>query len=290
MKIVIIGVYFGILPEYFPLWAKSCEMNPEIDFYVFTDSVVNTKVKNLFIHNMNLCEFKELVKQKLNMDICLDTPYKCCDYKPAYGVIFEDYIKKYDYWGHCDFDMIFGDLMYFFKKYKLDHYDKFLPLGHLSLYKNNKEVNSRYMMPGSYVDYKTVFSSNESMAFDEVDGMCSIYKKNGFPFFDSKIFADIDQQHKRFRLSTYYSDKESCKNYVKQIFYWENGKVFRTFYDGKEEKQDEFIYIHFQKRKSMSMSLVDNIDSLNAFYVSNVGFVPKHEDSMSNIIEMYNKK
>ena len=32
-----------------------------------------------------------------------------CDYKVAYGEMFQDYIKEYDFWGHCDMDMIFGE-------------------------------------------------------------------------------------------------------------------------------------------------------------------------------------
>ena len=51
-----------------------------------------------------------------------------------FGVILEEYFSGYDYWGHSDLDVIYGDLTYFFKKFNLERYDKFLPLGHLCLY------------------------------------------------------------------------------------------------------------------------------------------------------------
>ena len=44
------------------------------------------------------------------MQVTLDRPYKLCDFKPAYGFIFGEYLKEYDYWGHCDIDIVWGDL------------------------------------------------------------------------------------------------------------------------------------------------------------------------------------
>ena len=56
---------------------------------------------------------QKLSSRKLGFEVYLERPYKCCDLKPAYGVIFEEYLTAYSYWGHCDFDLIFGDLQYF---------------------------------------------------------------------------------------------------------------------------------------------------------------------------------
>jgi hypothetical protein len=33
-------------------------------------------------------------------------PYKICDWKPFYGHIFREYLVAYDFWGHCDMDII----------------------------------------------------------------------------------------------------------------------------------------------------------------------------------------
>ena len=61
--------------------------------------------------------------------------------------------------------------------------------------------------------------------------------------FEKRIFADISMIYKRFRLAL------DDKNYDKQIFYWENGKVYRSYYLDKDLHKEEFIYIHFKKRK-----------------------------------------
>ena len=37
-------------------------------------------------------------------------PRKLCDYKPAYGLIFSEYLRHSDYWGHIDFDIVWGNI------------------------------------------------------------------------------------------------------------------------------------------------------------------------------------
>lgn len=73
---------------------------------------------------MSFEKLKELVQSHFDFQISLEAPYKLCDFKPAYGDIFKDYAEKYDFWGHCDFDMIFGNLRKFFNEDKLEKYDK----------------------------------------------------------------------------------------------------------------------------------------------------------------------
>ncbi len=36
-RIALIVCWMGALPEYFPLWLKSCECNPNIDFLIYSD-------------------------------------------------------------------------------------------------------------------------------------------------------------------------------------------------------------------------------------------------------------
>ena len=80
-----------------------------------------------------------------DFEITLSKPQKLCDYKCAYGVIFEDYIQDYDWWGHCDLDQIFGNLNMFVTEDMLRKYDKLFSLGHLSLYKNSYKNNRIFM-------------------------------------------------------------------------------------------------------------------------------------------------
>lgn len=88
-----------------------------------------------------------------------------------FGLIFEDILQDYEYWGHCDFDMVFGNLQKYFDEPELINYQKFLPLGHLALYRNTDENNRRFMLNGSKFSYRDVLKTNTPMAFDEMAGI-----------------------------------------------------------------------------------------------------------------------
>lgn len=287
-KICIIGVYFGKLKNYFSLWLKSCEYNSSIDFYVFTDiSYEGCKPDNVHFVNMNLSQLKAIAAEKTKLAISLERPYKCCDFKPLYGVIFQDYINSYEFWGHCDFDMIFGDMSFFLNKYQYSNYDKFLNLGHLSLYRNTAEVNQYYKLPGSKCgDYNTVLLNDKSYAFDENFGIVQIYLYNKLPFFYKRIFADISHIYRRFKLSEYCSLEEKDKNYKRQIFYWEKGKVYRASYIKHKMIVEEYAYIHFKCRPDFNVNF--NVDECESFYITPTGFVPKFGEVTIEDIDRYN--
>ena len=263
--VCIIGVYFGTFPQYFDLWIKSAEYNNSIDFILFTDQEYQNSPSNVHFIKMSIEDMRQLAEKKLGFHIELQRPYKCCDLRPAYGFIFEDYISNYDFWGHCDFDLIWGDIRFFLNKYNLDCYDKFLTFGHLSLYKNTFENNARFMLDGSLVgDYKTIFQDEHNYAFDELEGVYQIYKKHSFKMFEERIFADISKIYKRFRLAL------QDVNHDEQLFYWKDGHVFRAYYSDGTIYNDEFIYIHFKERKEMVVHDLSN--DQKEFYITNTGF------------------
>ncbi len=286
LKICIVGVYWGRLPSYFQLWKKSAEYNSSIDFLIVTDQKLESLPINVHVLNMSFAQFRTLVDTAIGFSVALDSPYKCCDYKPAYGLIFKHFLNGYDYWGQCDFDMIFGDIRHFLESNKYYLYDKFLPLGHLSLYRNNEQNNHRFMESGGYIDYRTVFANNSNFAFDEYDGMYAIYKTGKYPFFDKRIFADIDQKFKRFRLSDHRDEQKEIKNYPCQTFYYENGKVYRAYVNKGAIIKEEYIYIHFQKRKNMFMEFDSN--DVNAYYLTDVGFISKTEEVSIKMMKKIN--
>lgn len=287
-KICIIGVYFGPLPRYFELWERSAAANPTVDFLVFTDRKPAPFSENVRTVPMTLSEMRALAEKKLRFPgPALTKPYKCCDFKPVYGIIFEDYLQQYDYWGHCDFDMIFGSLETFFEKYDLRAYDKFLTLGHLTLYRNSPEVLGRYRCDGAETDYKTVFSSDRGFYFDELKGMTRIYSVNGFSQFTKRIFCDISCKYRRFReINTYPLDRKA-ENHRKQIYYWQNGHVYKKWFSRAGEHRDEYIYIHFKNRPDFEIGA--GCREAKGFYVTNRGFFPLNGEPREDSANKYNR-
>lgn len=273
-KVAVVAAYFGHFPAYFPLWVKSCAYNPTVDFYVFTDQLLSDigMPKNVKLIGCSLSEMKERASKVLGFDAVLSRPYKCCDYKPLYGLMFSDYLSSYDYWGHCDMDLIFGDLQHFFDLYNLYGYDKFGTLGHLSLFRNIEKVNNAYKIPNRHKDYREVYSNESNMVFDELGGISAIMAENGFKVFQKRFFADIATTYHRYRVIDVYPLDEKPANYPDQSFYWQNGKTFRIYRRDGKFSTEEYAYVHFQKRHNFPISL--EVLTSDGFFITNTGFVP----------------
>ncbi|MET3025096.1 DUF6625 family protein [Flavobacterium sp. UW10123] len=173
MKIVLLNCYLGKLPWYFDFFLKSCETNPTIDFIIFSNDDEKREIpKNVKMVKFSLDAFNHLASQKLNLDIKIKNAYKICDFKPAFGVIFQDEILNYDFWGVCDIDVVFGRIREFMTEELLEEYDVIsvkdsFPSGYFLLFRNNANVNHLFEKSN---DYKFVFTSNNNHCFDECGG------------------------------------------------------------------------------------------------------------------------
>jgi hypothetical protein len=169
-KIIVITVYFGNAPVYFQHFLASCRANEHIDWLIITDiKEYKTLSANIHFIDYDLNAFKILAEKTLGFNVNISNPYKLCDFKPAYGLIFETYLKKYDYWGYCDIDLILGKIdqylpYEFIKNYDvISTYRGFLS-GPFCLFRNTESVK-RLFASGSV--YKQVFKIPEYQSFDE---------------------------------------------------------------------------------------------------------------------------
>jgi len=261
MKKVIISPYFGPLPNYFDLFIDSCKHNNDFDFLIITDQVIKeNQPNNIRVINMTFEQVKTLVKIKIDRKYTLFSPYKLCDYKPAFGKIFEDYIKIYDFWGHCDMDMLFGHISDFISDIDFKDYDKLLIKGHLTFYKNTEEVNEYFLLESdNCMKFDVVTSYKEPCFFDEIV-MPKILSNHGIRQYTNYSYADILPQYLKFTLA----NEGPLINYDSQKFYYENGKIYREYVDNGANKTDSFMYIHLQKRK---MVLDDSLDLDERIYI-----------------------
>ena len=169
-KILLITCYFGKFPWYFGLFLKSCRYNPTVDFIIFSDCVVPDHLpENVEIVPFTLKEFNLLATEKLGFEVNIISAYKLCDFKPAYGVIFSEYTKTYNFWGMTDIDIVFGRIREFMTDDLLNAYDVIsvrndYPTGSFMLFKNSNKSNTLFMKSK---DYKKVFMTNTHYCFDE---------------------------------------------------------------------------------------------------------------------------
>lgn len=260
-RIAIINLWFGnAYPALFPLWMKSAAYNRQVDFLLFGNVTPAIPTPpNFHYFPLSLAELETLARRQMDCpELIIPTPYKICDYKPMFGTVFREYLSQYDFWGHCDLDMLFGDLSAFLTPEKLAKYDKIYPNGHLSLYRNTPEVNSRWRLPYGKFALKNILTMPVNFAFDEWDGIYHIYRKCGFPFYREVEFAEPVANFPRFRLIPQRSNpkyERRPQDYREQLFYWEEGKICRAYCTGEETPAaEEFAYIHFQSWRFADIS------------------------------------
>lgn len=195
-KIILIIIYFGKLPNYFELWLKSVEKNQTVDFLLITDDQRNYQYpNNVTVIYKTFKEIQKSIKEKIAQNARIKEPYKLCDYRPLYKVLFEEEIKNYDFYGWCDLDIIFGDIRKFITNEIVEKYYKIYTRGHLTLFKNCEENNKLIKCEkksSNYYTYKEAISTNYACHFDEWGGISRIYEENNIEQYNNIDFADID--------------------------------------------------------------------------------------------------
>jgi len=185
--IAIITCWYGPYPWYFPYFIHSCSYNPTIDFIIITDNQqpIPKKPVNVKVIYKTLGEIKATASEKLGFTVNIDYPYKLCDFKPAYGFIFSEIVKGYDFWGHGDIDVVYGNIRNFMTEEILANYDIISSrhdyiTGTFCLFRNNEQMNTLFMQSK---DYKQVLSSPDHFCFDECNFLWTELE-NGASVFD----------------------------------------------------------------------------------------------------------
>lgn len=282
-KCALILPYFGSFNNYFQLFLNSFWENNSFELLIFTDS--NQKYEypnNVKVIPYSLSMVKEKLETVLGFKVCLDAPYKLCDYKPTYGLVFEDYLREYEYWGHCDCDLIFGDLEHILLPLLEDnYYDKLFAAGHLTLYRNTDSVNRLFMSQylGKEI-YREAFQNNAIYVFDEDykdNNVHRIFKEKNRTVYEEDLSMNPTSRKSRFIRSFYAPTAKA--------FLWEPTQAIKCFWDGKsiykywidskskEVRRKEYLYMHLQGR---IMSMSDSVLKANVVEISPTRFIPRN--------------
>lgn len=248
--IVFIVPYFGHFNNYFDFWLNSCANNPTIDWLIFTDC----KDKHDYPGNVKVVyttfdEIRACFQSFYDFPISLDKPYKLCDFRPAYGEIFYEYIKDYDFWGFCDVDLIWGKLRTFLTDEILNKYIKIGMYGHCCLIKNEEKYNKMYMLSYSDIpNYRQVFSSNLAFCFDETRCFNEFFLRSGLNVYRLGSCFDVCTDYHCFLPASSHLPRDYM-GIRTAVFDYYNGKLV-CYYDTeyKTIASAEVMYVHLQKR------------------------------------------
>lgn len=265
-KILIFSPYFGKFPETIELTFQTMGKNESIDWMIITDNEqYKTKYDNIKFKYMSLDEMRDLIKKKFGTK--LSTSYKLCDYRPAYGYMFDKFTKGYDFWGYCDLDVIFGNLRDFFTDEKLEKFDKIYDAGHLSIYRNSNEVKKAFMGNETYkVPYKDIFNHKYNCIFDEYygnnAGINQVLTKQGFSvYINRNEISDIDIKYHNFHIH----NRDNQKDFY---FLVKDGNLYELRYNDKNYCR-KVAYAHYQRRKEIPI----NVNDKNCFISTPKGFI-----------------
>lgn len=173
--------------------------------------------------------FHQRVRDRLGIEApALAGTGRIWNYRPAFGVLYADEIASFDFWGHTDFDCVYGRV------------EEFIPdalLADLDILANHVDYIS-----GPWTLYRNVSDVNELfMATDEwVDRMEGDDYKHGWA---EKGFTEIvDISHERGLIRRRYE--------LMQTQDWDSFDTLRLDADGRLlEGDDEVMMAHFRRMK-----------------------------------------
>lgn len=277
-KIILITCWYGDYPWFFPLFLHSCGYNPTIDFLIVTDNTefLHNRPDNVKILNMTFDELRRKFTQKLQFDLNILNAYKLNDFKPAYGFIFDDLISDYNFWGHSDIDVVFGNIRDFITPEITNMYDVISSrhdyiAGCFTLFRNNQIVNRLFM---ESKDYKRIMSSEVHYCFDECNFLQE-YLQEGISIFD----LEEDAQS-----MTYVVKKAHLENRIIAFFdfiiiegnpgriSWDNGKILY-----KKTIECMFYHLYKFKRLCKPQHIPTNIPLMYYFSPTKLYFKREHK-------------
>lgn len=253
-NIVLIVTFFGELPAYFPVFQLSCKYNPDIQWLIFSDcSPPSDCPDNLEFVNFTIDEYCDLASEKLGFDVHISSnyPYKLCDFKPAFGKIYEDYINEFDYWGHCDVDIVWGQIRKFVDPLILNDYQIITSRpnrisGHFCIYKNEKKLNLLFLsMPKTI---KLLKLKDHCYHLDEDYFSLYIQWLSGSsPLLKVKRFFGMSPESPKIywdsTLTTSGEHQRKVSESKDRYLTWEDGRAYGV--DCKE-----LMYLHFHELKN----------------------------------------
>lgn len=177
LKKVSLLTQFGTPHEWTDEFLKNIGTLGKYGWYwkIFTPNKFENIPQNVEVVDMDIDGFNKLVNQKLGFDPEVKINDKGFPSKPmsdfyvANGVIFEDYIKSFDYWTITNWDVVYGRLDHFLPDIMLKTMDIFtddigIVNGVFSVFKNTPVVNNLFR---EIPDIEEMMKSEDIIGTDE---------------------------------------------------------------------------------------------------------------------------
>ncbi len=254
-SICIVITYFGRWPFWIHFFIESCRFNPTVNWLIYTDcGWINDCPPNIEIKPISYHDYCQFVSAKLAIDFTPLNAYKLCDIRPAYGLLHEDDLSNYDFWGYGDIDLIYGNIRRFLTDDRLAHKDVYSnhqtrTSGHLCLIRNCADLKLAFQkIP--YWQHK--FTQQQHFAIDEKDFSKLFLRHKNSPELIKKLAAMFDPWLKRAEFIEAYSTPNARIPWLDGSYQfpkkwtWDNGVLTNDINENLE-----FLYFHFYSWKKL---------------------------------------
>lgn len=277
--ICLVACYFGSWPRYIDLFLESCRRNPTIDLLFFSDcGPLPDAPNNVRVVPTSLDAVRDRIREKLDVEPAIVTPYSLCDFKPTYGVLFDDYLADYDFWGCTDADLIYGDVRSFITEELLAANDVISArasylTGFFFLFRNERRLNALYTQSA---DYERVLQSKRHFSFTECNykwdaliGGASIFD------LDTEIESMTEVIQREEKKGLHYHFADFGREVMDGVeFLWNDGCLVECFPNRSVER----MLLHFVILKNQYYFTFPEWDAVpNRYHVRPTGFYRDHE-------------
>jgi hypothetical protein len=250
-SIIVIIVYFGRWPEWFPIFLESCRWNPTITWLLHSDCPYTfPRISNVKYEHVTRLVYRERVNKRLRINVRVTNPYKLCDLRPAYGILYEDEISGYDFFGYGDLDVLYGNIRHFYTDAILDCHDvlsvhNWCISGHFALIRNTPTLANLFR---EIPNWQGLLEDPTPQRFDEDAFIRAFLPAAGY--ISRQHGAKCDFSTRQQRLTPYLREQfttpltpmpwaDGTLEHPEE-WYWKKGRLTNS-----KNGSREFIYLHF---------------------------------------------
>ncbi|HLT71092.1 MAG TPA: DUF6625 family protein [Cyclobacteriaceae bacterium] len=287
-RVCVIIPYFGRWPAYLDLFLHGCRRNKALDFLFFTDLEPPVDVPdNVKFHFYTLDNINRSMTRLLGFESMITKPYKLCDVRPAYGLLFQEYIHDFDFWGWGDVDVVYGNLTSRLSAEVLSNdvisFRKKWLSGSLTLIRNSDFMNRLFLKSP---DLRMIFGSTEYLGFDEVSKYWVGVRTRpiseiSFPYDNfTRLVLDAST---RGAVKAYLNDHAKESILVNDYVRLKDGKIV-------DVQGREYAYYHFITEKGKPYFVYPDWDNVpDQYVIDRTGFYTSSQFERRGIIGMWRR-
>lgn len=202
--------WFGKYPRWLDQWVANMELLKPKGY------------EYLIISNLEL--FKNRIRKKLKIEPIIERGTgKPWDYRALLGYLFEEELRGYEYWGHTDFDCVYGNVEKFEPEgYEIWSNHNTYVCGPWTIYRNIPKINNLFL---ECPNWKENILNPEPTGWVEQEFSRAVEQKTDYryTFFQTK---DLDKFNLEYDNGLYDDEKEIMMCHFKRTKIWPLAKSF----------------------------------------------------------------